>query len=123
MNELYYFTENGNGAYIEGYEGDNIYNPNTCLLVTKRPTNGGYVWDTNSEAWILTMTSQQNYIRRIRNLELARTDKYVLPDYPLTAEQVEGAKTYRQTLRDVPDKLDPAEMVMPQCPSYLDPIP
>ncbi len=120
---LYYITDNGAGVYVAGYEGDNIYNPDTCLIVPKKPANGGYVWDNNTKAWKLTIASQQRYIRVLRNPELARTDKYVLEDYPLNATEKAGAITYRQELRDAPDKPTPQEMAMPTRPPYLDPIP
>lgn len=123
MNALYYITENGSGAYVVGYEGDNIYNPATCKIVPIKPTDGGYVWNNSTDVWELTMASQQAYIRGMRNPELARTDKYLIEDYPITAEHRAGAITYRQELRDAPDKATPQEMVMPVCPPYLDPIP
>lgn len=52
-------------------------------------------------------------LKNRRNLILAETDKYVMPDYPLTPEQLIIAKEYRQALRDFtnnnyifPDKPD-----------------
>jgi len=116
---LYYITDHGNGSYVEGYEGDNIYNPKTCIKVSKKPTDGGYVWNNTTKVWELTIDSQQLYIRGLRNPELDRTDKYMLSDYPLTEEEKEGAITYRQKLREAPDKATPQEMVMPECPPYL----
>jgi hypothetical protein len=48
-----------------------------------------------------------------RNLILSETDKYLMPDYPLTPEQLITVKEYRQKLRDFtlnnyifPDKPD-----------------
>ena len=120
MNNLYYITDNGNGAYVEGYEGDNIYKSDTCILVPKKPTNGGYIYDKQQSKWKMTRESQQNYIRIFRNPELARTDKYVLTDYPLTSEEKEEVLRYRQQLREIPNKTTPEEMIMPGCPSYID---
>jgi len=40
------------------------------------------------------------YLRNTRNSLLELTDKYLLPDYPITQENLEIIKTYRQTLRD-----------------------
>ena len=37
-----------------------------------------------------------------RNVLLQELDPYVLPDYPITAEQLEKVKGYRQYLRDLP---------------------
>ena len=49
----------------------------------------------------------------IRNELLQKTDKYLLSDYPITSEQLEIIKTFRQALRDftkndyiMPDKPD-----------------
>jgi hypothetical protein len=39
-------------------------------------------------------------LRNIRNNYLNLTDKYLLPDYPITFEQKEIIKVYRQMLRD-----------------------
>ena len=38
--------------------------------------------------------------RLIRNGFLELTDKYLLPDYPITPENLEIIKTYRQMLRE-----------------------
>ncbi len=120
---LYFIMENGSGAYVEAQDGDPIYNPKTCILVPKRPTDGGYVIDLKTKTWVLTMESQKNYIRTLRNPELTRTDKYVLPDYPISEKHLAGAITYREELREAPDKSTPEEMKMPVCPIYLNPIP
>jgi hypothetical protein len=40
-------------------------------------------------------------LRNIRNNYLNLTDKYLLPDYPITFEQKEIIKVYRQMLRDI----------------------
>ena len=52
-------------------------------------------------------------LKQKRNLILGETDKYVLCDFPLTPEQLEIVKEYRQKLRDftnnnyeMPDKPD-----------------
>ena len=52
-------------------------------------------------------------IRNRRNLILGETDKYLIPDYPITPEQLIIVKEYRQALRDftlnnyiLPDKPD-----------------
>ena len=43
-------------------------------------------------------------IRRKRNKRLKDSDKYMLPDYPLSDEQRELVKQYRQTLREIPEQ-------------------
>ena len=40
------------------------------------------------------------YIISQRNQLLDKTDKYLLPDFPITPEQLEIVKEYRQALRD-----------------------
>ena len=41
-----------------------------------------------------------NELRLKRNSLLMETDKYMLPDYPISAEDLEKMKVYRQELRD-----------------------
>lgn len=118
---IYFIMDEGHGAYVEAQDGDPLYNPETCILVTKKPTDGGYVYNIESGQWELTMASQQAYIRGLRNPEIARTDKYMLEDFPLTPEERAGAIIYREELREAPDKPTPQEMVMPVCPPYLEP--
>ena len=43
---------------------------------------------------------QLYYTRLIRNSFLELTDKYMMPDYPITPENLEIIKTYRQMLRE-----------------------
>jgi hypothetical protein len=40
------------------------------------------------------------YLRNTRNSLLELTDKYLLPDYPITPENLEIIKLYRQSLRN-----------------------
>jgi hypothetical protein len=40
------------------------------------------------------------YLRNTRNSLLQLTDKYLIPDYPITPENLEIIKAYRQELRD-----------------------
>ncbi|WP_302413131.1 tail fiber assembly protein [uncultured Desulfovibrio sp.] len=37
-----------------------------------------------------------------RDAKLTATDKYLLPDYPISADALSAVKAYRQTLRDLP---------------------
>jgi hypothetical protein len=41
-----------------------------------------------------------NIYKNIRNQLLDKTDKYVLPDYPITPDNLIIIKDYRQKLRD-----------------------
>lgn len=49
-------------------------------------------------------TSEQLFIslRTERDTRLYNTDKYLLPDYPISPEALEAIKVYRQLLRDIP---------------------
>ena len=44
------------------------------------------------------------YLRNTRNSLLQLTDKYLIPDYPITPENLEIIKLYRQELRDFINK-------------------
>lgn len=42
-----------------------------------------------------------DYIRERRNLMLLESDKFMIPDFPITDEKREEWKVYRQRLRDI----------------------
>lgn len=44
--------------------------------------------------------------RAERDNLLAQTDKYMLPDFPITDEEREQYKAYRQYLRDLPEQAE-----------------
>ena len=54
-------------------------------------------------------------LKNTRNLILAETDKYLLPDYPITSEQLEIVKNYRKLLRDFTNN----NYVMPDKPDFV----
>lgn len=61
-------------------------------------------------------------IRQQRNLMLEGTDKYMISDYPITPENLEVLKIYRQALRDVPSqKTFPNDVTWPDAPDFLFP--
>ena len=41
------------------------------------------------------------YIRELRDEMLSKTDKYMIPDFPINEEKREEWKEYRQKLRDI----------------------
>ena len=43
---------------------------------------------------------KRTYARNQRNQLLTKTDKYLIPDYPITSNQILEVKIYRQELRD-----------------------
>lgn len=42
-------------------------------------------------------------LRTERDCQLAATDKYMIPDYPISEQQREQYRAYRQYLRDLPE--------------------
>jgi hypothetical protein len=55
------------------------------------------------------------FLRSTRDQLLTQTDKYLLPDFPITPEQVEIVKEYRQALRDFTKN----NYEMPEKPSFI----
>ena len=54
-------------------------------------------------------------LKNKRNLILNETDKYMLSDYPITPENLEIIKTYRQALRDFTQN----DYIMPDKPDFI----
>ena len=63
---------------------------------------------------ILTNDMIDHY-KKIRNNLLLETDKYLLPDFPITPEQLEIVKEYRQALRDFTNN----NYEMPEKPDFV----
>lgn len=57
-------------------------------------------------------------LRSKRDLLLMETDKYVLPDFPISGENLQAVKNYRNDLRDLPGQVaDPRmEVEWPEMP-------
>lgn len=59
-------------------------------------------------------------IRQARNVDLAACDYAVMPDSPLSVEDLDAVKVYRQALRDLPEQgADPDAVVWPDKPACL----
>ncbi|MGQ7242816.1 tail fiber assembly protein [Salinicola sp. V024] len=59
-------------------------------------------------------------IRARRDALLRASDYAVMPDYPLTDEQLAAVKQYRQALRDIPETADaPDAIEWPEKPEVL----
>ena len=56
-----------------------------------------------------------NHYRKMRNDLLQETDKYLLPDFPISTENLEIVKEYRQALRDFTNN----DYVLPDKPDFL----
>jgi len=54
-------------------------------------------------------------LKKKRNSILGETDKYLLPDFPITPEQLEIVKQYRQALRDFTNN----NYEMPEKPDFV----
>ncbi len=50
-----------------------------------------------------------------RNILLNETDKYLLPDYPITPEKLEIVKEYRQKLREITNN----NYILPEKPDFV----
>ena len=57
-------------------------------------------------------------VREKRDQLIAETDFYMMPDYPISAENLEAVKSYRQALRDVPQQEGfPLSVTWPEKPT------
>ena len=54
-------------------------------------------------------------LKNTRNSILKETDKYLLPDFPITPEQLELVKQYRQALRDFTNN----DYIIPVKPDFI----
>ena len=72
--------------------------------------------------------NNDHFLKRARNLRnelLNKTDRYILEDYPISQEQKEIIKTYRQNLRefinDNKDKILNGEKIdFPKQPDFIE---
>ena len=59
-------------------------------------------------------------IRSERDAKLSATDYLVVPDYPISPEDLEAVKAYRQALRDIPEQSGfPKNVQWPVEPQFL----
>ena len=58
--------------------------------------------------------------RAERNMKIAETDYYMMPDYPSDPNNIEEMKAYRQALRDIPKQEGfPSKFTWPDVPKFL----
>ncbi len=62
-----------------------------------------------------TLLSNKMMLKHKRNGILNETDKYMLSDFPITPEQLEIVKQYRQALRDFTNN----DWIMPVKPDFV----
>lgn len=59
-------------------------------------------------------------VRDKRNKLIGETDYYLMPDYPISPEDLEAVKVYRQALRDIPEQSGfPKNVQWPVEPQFL----
>ena len=61
------------------------------------------------------LLSNKMMMKHKRNGILGETDKYMLSDFPITSEQLELVKQYRQALRDFTNN----DWIMPDKPDFV----
>lgn len=68
----------------------------------------GRLYKAGEESAPPAPTEEQLYaaLRAARDARLAATDKYLLADYPISADALAEIKAYRAALRDLPDLPD-----------------
>ena len=92
--------------FVIGQKFDNAYPPEAAQWCNDNgaiiaPVDGGFEIQESPSP-----TRDQLYalLRGARDLRLARTDKMMLADYPITTDNLALAKEYRAALRDLPDQ-------------------
>ena len=59
-------------------------------------------------------------VRAERDMKIAETDYYMMPDYPSDLNNIEELKVYRQALRDIPKQEGfPRDVRWPDVPKFL----
>lgn len=69
---------------------------------------------------LLTDEDRAKAAREKRDQLLAETDYLLMPDYPISEEALVALKTYRQSLRDVPEQAGfPSKIEWPEKPEAI----
>lgn len=69
---------------------------------------------------VKSLEELSNEIRRKRDRELNATDKFMTTDYPISDEDRNALRVYRQALRDIPQQEGfPENVVWPDKPSFI----
>jgi hypothetical protein len=103
-------------SYHIGKDTDSSWNPTTCIEVTPQPTVN-HVFNWNTMSWELSEAYYMADLRAKRNKEIARTDKYMFEDFPIESTDITTVMTYRQALRDCPNKALISDRILPDCPN------
>lgn len=89
------------------------------LPLGKKVVEGKLEDVSQRELWLNGLISDEDFAeqkRQERDSKLLATDKYMLPDYPITEEDKGIIQVYRQTLRDLPQTQRWPDVEIPQVP-------
>jgi len=96
------------------------FSPDIVLVeITDLATQPQEGWDYIDGQFMESNVSTEELLatlRAERNRLLTESDKYMLVDYPISEEQREAWKTYRQALRDMPETCGMDNPVWPAAP-------
>lgn len=68
----------------------------------------------------LTEEELARNVRGNRDAKLSETDYLVVPDYPISEENLNEVKVYRQALRDITEQTGfPKDVIWPDVPKFL----
>ena len=90
-------TLSGGTAYWLPADGDKHGSPARYMTALGPLPKGAVVTEPAS-----TTAELLSRLRAIRDSKLSSTDKYLLPDYPISADSLALVKIYRDALRDLP---------------------
>ena len=102
---MFKFYDNGKLIYVsETKKADNLIYDKVVEDANDSVENYGYyngaLAETSSD---VAISAKKAEIRETRDRFLAETDKFLMPDYPITSTKKSKYKQYRTYLRDYPD--------------------
>lgn len=87
-----------------------------ALYATNQYLRGADGEPIEKPPYVPTVEEKMAAIRAERDRLLDETDKYMTLDYPISEEQREAWRIYRQALRDMPANCDPDNPIWPVAP-------
>ena len=114
-NHLGSFTESTKLAYDLGWQNNHVLITDTEVSdLTGWTYLKGYAPKKTEEQKLNELATK---IRTKRTSLLAETDYFLMPDYPISQENLEKVKEYRQELRDITKQENfPQDVVFPEFP-------
>lgn len=111
--ELVSETNNAPNTFSKYTECTNWCANNNATIVD----NGDFYEVVEIPVYVPTKEELASQIRSKRDYLLEETDYLLAPDYPISPEDLEAVKVYRQALRDVPQQETfPSEVIWPEKP-------